>query len=56
MIREKAHQAVLKLYPNGDRIWQDDGAKIHRCPEALEAVQWMTALNSELILKSRHQK
>ena len=38
MVREKAHQAVLKLYPNGDGIWQDDGAKIHRCPEALEAV------------------
>ena len=38
MVREKAGPAVLQLYPEGNAIWQDDGARIHRCPEALEAV------------------
>ena len=38
MVREKAGPAVLQLYPEGNAIWQDDGARIHRCPEVLEAV------------------
>jgi hypothetical protein len=38
MVKENAHAAVLDAYPNGDGIWQDDGARIHRCPEVLEAV------------------
>ena len=39
MVKEKAHAAVPDAYPNGDEIWQDDGARIHRCPEAFEAVE-----------------
>ena len=27
-----------ELYPEGDGIWQDDGAKIHRCQQALQGV------------------
>ena len=30
---------VLQLYPEINAVWQDDGARIHRCPEALEAVE-----------------
>ena len=39
MVKEKALPAVLKVYPEGNAIWQDDGARIHRCPEALKAVE-----------------
>ena len=39
MVREKALLAVLKMYPEGNAIWQDAHSRIHRCPEALEAVQ-----------------
>ena len=39
LVREKAAPAVLNLYPGGDGIYQDDGARIHRCPEALAAVE-----------------
>ena len=38
LIREGAGPAVLSLYPQGDGVWQDDTAKIHRCAAALEAV------------------
>ena len=38
LVREKAAPAILNLYPGGDGIYQDDGARIHRCPEALGAV------------------
>ena len=27
-----------ELYPEGDEIWQDDGARIHQFPQALQAV------------------
>ena len=39
LVREKAAPAILNLYPGGDGIYQDDGARIHRCPEALAAVE-----------------
>ena len=39
LVREKAALAILNLYPGGDGIYQDDGARIHRCPEALAAVE-----------------
>ena len=39
LVREKAAPAILNLYPGGDGIYQDDGSRIHRCPEALAAVE-----------------
>ena len=39
LVREKAAPAILNLYPGRDGIYQDDGARIHRCPEALAAVE-----------------
>ena len=27
-----------ELYPEGDGIWQDNDARIHRCPQTLQAV------------------
>ena len=39
LVREKAAPAILNLYPGGDGIYQDDGARIHHCPEALAAVE-----------------
>ena len=39
LVREKAAPAILNLYPGGDGIYQDDGAWIHRCPEALAALE-----------------
>jgi hypothetical protein len=39
LVKEEAKAAVDHLYPEKDSIWQDDGASIHRCEEALEAVQ-----------------
>ena len=38
LVREKAAPVILNLYPGGDGIYQDDGAQIHRCPEALAEV------------------
>ena len=39
LVREKVAPAVLNLHPGGEGIYQDDGARIHRCPEALAAVE-----------------
>ena len=39
LVREKAAPAILNLYPGGDGIYQNDGARIHHCPEALAAVE-----------------
>lgn len=38
MIREKAGPAILALYPEGDAIFQDDNATIHRSRVSLTAV------------------
>ena len=38
-MKENAKPAVESLSQNGDGIWQDYGARIHRCPEALDSVQ-----------------
>ena len=35
LVRGIAEDSVEELYPEGDGIWQDDGARIHRCPQAL---------------------
>ena len=50
LVREKAAPAILNLYPGGDGIYQDDGARIHRCPEALAAVEecFSQRINQEL--------
>ena len=37
-VRGTAKDSVEELYPESNRIWQDDGARIHRCPQALQAV------------------
>ena len=47
LVREKAAPAILNLYQAGDGIYQDDGARIHCCPEALAAVEESTR-NSKL--------
>ena len=39
LIRTVVAPAARELYPRGDGIWQDDGAKIHRTAEVLQAVQ-----------------
>ena len=38
LVRGYAAPAVEDLYPEGDAIWQDDPASIHRCAAALAAV------------------
>ena len=38
MIREKAGPAINALYPNGDAIFQDDNATIHRSHVSIAAV------------------
>ena len=37
MIRNKAVPAVNTVFPDGDAVWQDDPASIHRTKDALEA-------------------
>ena len=39
IILEKVDSAVLGLYPEGDAIYQDDGATIHRASFSLDAVR-----------------
>ena len=39
LVKKKAKPAVKKLYPDGDAIWQDDGATINRGKVALDAVK-----------------
>ena len=38
LVRDIAAPAVQELYPEGNAIWQDDPASIHRCEAALTAV------------------
>ena len=38
LIRTVVAREAKKLYPRGNAIWQDDGARIHRTAEVLEAV------------------
>lgn len=38
MIREKVGPEVLAVYPEGDAVFQDDGATIHRAASSLAAV------------------
>ena len=38
MIKEKVGPAVLEVYPEGNAIFQDDAASIHRTVAALQAV------------------
>ena len=38
LVKGIAKDSVRQLYPEGDGIWQDNGARIHRCPQALQAV------------------
>ena len=37
MIRHKAVPAVQTVFPDGNAIWQDDPASIHRTQNALDA-------------------
>lgn len=37
MIRNKAVPAVNTVFPDGNAVWQDDPASIHRTKDALEA-------------------
>lgn len=39
LLRNIASQAVFRLYPEGDAIWQDDGATIHRTAAVLDEVR-----------------
>ena len=37
MIRTKAVPAVQAVFPDGNAVWQDDPASIHRTRDALDA-------------------
>ena len=45
MVRTKAVPAVRAVFPDGDEIWQDDPASIHRTREAIDAC---TAFNDRI--------
>ena len=38
LLKRKAYPAVTELYPDGNSVWQDDEAKIHRTAAVLETV------------------
>ena len=45
MVRTKAVPAVRAVFPDGDEVWQDDPASIHRTREAIDAC---TAFNDRI--------
>ena len=53
LVRGIAKDSVEELYPEGDGIWQDDGARIHRCPQALHK-QYLILSMTGLTMKPKH--
>ena len=56
LVRVLAKDSVEELYPEGDGIWQDDGATINRCPQALHSKQYLILSMTGLTMKLKDLK